>query len=271
MTLAPSTRHHAAQPIPLAILFEDEHLLAIDKQAGLVVHPCYKHPDGSIFNALLWHFRGTGVRPHLLQRLDNDTTGVMLVSKTPMAHARIVRAMGIQPPAGLKKEYLAVVRGTPTPPSGEIALRLLRDPSDTRRVLASDTEGKESLTRYATVGTSRSLEWALVRCEPATGRMHQLRVHLAARGWPIAGDAVYGHDAGTPAGEAPEPPACARQALHAWRVSFAHPVTRVPLTIVAPLPGDMQALLSRCGIDTPVPWNAPTSRNCSSRPPRRAW
>jgi len=147
----------------------------------------------------------------------------------------------------------------------------IRDPSDTRRVLASDTEGKESLTRYETVGTSRSQEWALVRCEPATGRMHQLRIHLAARGWPIAGDAVYGHNAGTAAGEAPEPPTCARQALHAWRVSFAHPVTRVPLTIVAPLPGDMQALLSRCGIDTPAPWNAPTSRNCSSRPPRPAW
>lgn len=242
-------RHHDPQPIPLAILYEDEHLLALDKQAGLVVHPCYKHPDGSIFNALLWHLLGTGVRPHLLQRLDKDTTGVMLVSKTPVAHAGIVRAMRVQPPAGLKKEYLAVVRGTPSPPSGEIALRLLRDPSDTRRVMASDTEGRESLTRYETVGTSPSRTWALVRCEPATGRMHQLRVHLAARGWPIAGDAVYGDDAGGAPGLASERPWCARQALHAWRVSFAHPVTRVPLTIVAPLPGDMQALLSRCGID----------------------
>ncbi|RPJ75914.1 MAG: RluA family pseudouridine synthase [Acidobacteria bacterium] len=225
-----------AQPLPLNVLFEDEHLMAVCKQAGVVAHPCYKHPDGTVFNALLWHLRGTGVHPHLLQRLDKNTSGVMLVSKTMQAHAAVVRAMQR---GGVRKEYLAMVHGKPVPATGEIILRLRRDPADSRRVAASETDGKESRTGYRMLASSAEVGVSLLLCELFTGRMHQLRVHLAARGWPLVGDPVYG------IGE--EGGAMTRQALHAWRVSFTHPTDKRPLVITAPVPPDMAALLERLG------------------------
>ncbi len=235
MTESPTSRHEP-QPLPLRVLFEDEHLLAVDKAAGVVAHPGYKHAAGSVFNALLWHLRGTGVHPHLLQRLDKDTSGVMLVSKTMRAHAVVVRAMQRGRPGAVRKEYLAVVSGSPAPASGEIALRLRRDPDDTRRVVASAVDGKESLTRYSTLGRSATANVSVLLCQPVTGRMHQIRVHLAACGWPLVGDRVYG-----PADQSAVP--IARQALHAWRLSLTHPVSRAPLAITAPVPPDMTALL----------------------------
>jgi 23S rRNA pseudouridine1911/1915/1917 synthase len=234
-------RRHAPQPLPLEVLYEDDDIMAVCKEAGVVVHPCYKHPDGSVFNALLWHLRGTGVHPHLLQRLDKDTSGVMLVSKTMKAHAVIVRAMRPGVTGGVQKEYVAVVHGAPAPPSGEIAMRLRRNPADSRRVLASETEGRESLTRYATLAHSTTCGLAVLRCNLVTGRMHQIRAHLAARGWPLVGDPVYG--AGDRDGEF-----MARQALHAWRVSFRHPVSNAPVVVTAPFPPDIAALLERIGV-----------------------
>ena len=222
------------------MLFEDDHLLAVAKEAGVVAHPCYKHPDGTLFNALLWHLRGTGVHPHLLQRLDKHTSGVLLVSKTMRAHGAMVRAMQRGPAGGVRKEYLAVVHGVPQPPAGEIALRLRRDPSDSRRVAASLTDGKESRTGYRTLVSSGAHAKSLVLCELFSGRMHQLRAHLAASGWPLVGDPVYGtgdHVSG----------AITRQALHAWRVSFPHPADGRRLAITAPLPPDMVALLEGLG------------------------
>jgi 23S rRNA pseudouridine1911/1915/1917 synthase len=245
-----TARSHRPQALPLDILYEDDHLLAVNKQPGIVVHPAYKHPDGSVFNALLWHLQETGVHPHLLQRLDRQTSGVMLVSKSAAAHARVIRAMRLPPPAGLRKEYLAVVHGVPEPPTGEIRCRLGRDPADTRRVVVSETEGKDSTTRYARLSCSPAGDLSLVHCELVTGRMHQVRVHLASRGWPIVGDDVYA---------ALPPRAChgmTRQALHAWRVSLPHPITNAPLVITAPIPEDMARLLAETGLDTgetPVP------------------
>jgi 23S rRNA pseudouridine1911/1915/1917 synthase len=271
-----------APPLPLDVLFEDDHLLAISKAAGMVAHPCYRHPDGTVFDALLAHLGGTGIRPHLLQRLDKGTSGVMLASKTMTAHAAVVRAMARRSGGGVRKEYLAVVHGAPEPASGEIALRLRRDPADSRRVAASDTEGKESVTRYTVMASSLSdrrgmagssepeagtLLASLVLCQPLTGRMHQIRVHLAARGWPIVGDPVYGEaQAPSPSrASTPKPEACDtsersaagtgidRQALHAWRVSLAHPVTGAPLVITAPIPSDVAALLDHLGLAGCVP------------------
>jgi 23S rRNA pseudouridine1911/1915/1917 synthase len=248
-TLPAPVRRVPAQPqdLSLEVLFEDEHLLAVNKPAGIVTHPSYKHADGTLFNALLWHLRATPLRPRLLGRLDKDTSGVVLVSKTRLAHAGVVNAMR----AGkVRKEYLAVVHGAPRPSSGEIGLSLHRDPADVRRVTVSDSEGKQSLTRYDTLsfgwlrppgGNVRDdgsgvTRMALMRCELVTGRMHQIRVHLAARGWPIVGDRTYG--AGL-AGLAHT----ARHALHAWRVSLAHPVTGDHLAIIAPVPADIRELM----------------------------
>jgi 23S rRNA pseudouridine1911/1915/1917 synthase len=205
------------------------------------------------------------ITPRLLHRLDKDTSGVVLVSKRKPAHAAIVRAMRA---GAVRKEYLAVVQGVPRPASGTIALRLRRDPSDTRRVAVAESEGKESVTRYETLSVSGSARpsvnptsdtghrtpdddrpsaLSLVRCELVTGRMHQIRVHLAARGWPIVGDGVYGCATGLKTGG----PTFQRQALHAWRVSLSHPVTGVPLVIVAPVPDDMRALIEAADLRVP--------------------
>jgi 23S rRNA pseudouridine1911/1915/1917 synthase len=228
--------------IPLEVLYEDGDLMAVSKPAGVVAHPCYKHADGTLFDALVAYLDGTGFHPRLLQRLDKGTSGVMLISKTMAAHAAVVRAMARRGPGGVKKEYLAVVHGTPDPPEGEIALRLRRDPADSRRVVASESEGKESVTRYRVVaGPRRDSHLCLLVCEPQSGRMHQIRVHLSTRGWPIVGDPVYG------AAAEPEATSIDRQALHAWRVSLSHPITGAPLVITAPIPDDLTAL--------PLPWS----------------
>jgi len=218
-----------AEAIALDILYEDEWLIAINKPAGMVVHPTYKHATGTLLGGVLWHLRG---RPHtapgIVSRLDKDTSGVLLVALTPVVHARIQRDAA----AGrVRKEYLAVVRGTPRPPRGTITLPLARDPDDRRRVVATAT-GQRSETRYEVVSARGSM--ALVRCELVTGRTHQIRVHLSASGWPIVGDRVYGEaDA-----------QMARQALHAHRLRFTHPVSGAAMDIAAPLPGDVEELLA---------------------------
>ena len=221
------------EPIELAILYEDDWLIAIDKPPGMVVHPTYKNWSGTLLNGLLWHVRGrTGVEPRIVTRLDKDTSGIVLVALNADVHAQIQRDSAGQ---RVRKEYLAVVLGAPTPTTGTIALPLARSISDRRRVVV-DPCGKESETRYEVISQLYGpYDLSLVRCELVTGRTHQIRVHLAARGWPVLGDAVYG-----------EPhPAVSRQALHAWRASMPHPATRAPLTIEAPLPTDLQPLVDQ--------------------------
>jgi 23S rRNA pseudouridine1911/1915/1917 synthase len=222
----------AAEAGALAILYEDQSLIAINKPPGTVVHPSYKQAAGTLLNALLWHLRDRpGLTPGILTRLDKDTSGVVLVALTPGVHAALQRDAA----AGrITKQYLALVAGVPRPRSGRITLPLARDPADRRRVIPL-ASGAASETRYEVVSPPGRIRPAtsLVRCELVTGRTHQIRVHLSARGWPIVGDRVYG---------APHAQ-LARQALHAWRIALPHPVTREPLVIEASLPDDMAALL----------------------------
>lgn len=235
------------EAVPLTVLFEDDYLLVVDKPAGLVVHPSYKHPDGTLFNALLWHARAwpPGARPGLVQRLDRDTSGVLLVAKTRAVHAALQRAMY----AGrVEKRYLAVVHGRPTPLRGRIDEPLGRDLGDRRRVVTAAT-GRPSVTFYERLAASgrgaRSV--SLVECRLGTGRMHQIRVHFASRGWPIVGDAAYGlrpADA-TSTGH----PTLARHALHAWRLAFPHPVTGATLSLESRVPDDLRRLLGSVGLD----------------------
>ncbi len=217
-----------AQEGPLAVLHEDDALLAVDKPPGLVVHPTYKQTDHTLLNALIWRLRDRpDLRPSILTRLDKDTSGLVLVALTSAVHATVQRDAA----AGLvRKEYVAVVSGTPRPGQGRITLALGRDPDDRRRVVTTPA-GAPSETRY-TVAASNGVRSRLV-CELVTGRTHQIRVHLASMGWPIVGDRAYGEPS-------PEIP---RQALHAWRVTLPHPLTREPLTITAPVPSDIAALL----------------------------
>ena len=228
------------EALEVAVVYEDDSLISIDKPPGMVVHPTYKNWSGTMLNALLWHVRGRpGIEPSIVTRLDKDTSGLVLVALRPELHARIQRDAA----AGrMKKEYLAIVRGAPTPARGSIALALARSTEDRRRVVVTRT-GQHCQTEYEVLSTwggggpegpPLHARYSLVRCELVTGRTHQIRVHLAARGWPIAGDASYGE----------AHPALARQALHAWRLSLPHPVTREALQLEAPVPQDLRALLA---------------------------
>jgi 23S rRNA pseudouridine1911/1915/1917 synthase len=216
---------------PLDVIHEDEQLLVLNKPAGMVVHPTYKNTSGTLLNAILWHFRNQpDAQPGILTRLDKGTSGVVVVALTSSAHATLQR----DGDAGrMVKEYLAVVHGTPEPPSGRIVLPLGRDATDRRLVVVRD-DGAHAETQYEVVERITK-DTTLVRCTLVTGRTHQIRVHLAACGCPIVGDAAYGRS-GDP---------IPRQALHAWRVSLVHPVTRDRIELEAPVPADIRSLLHR--------------------------
>jgi len=213
-----------AEPVPLDILYEDDAVMAINKPAGMVVHPSFRNSSGTLLNGVLWRMRDKkDVRPGLVSRLDKDTSGVVVVALSPGVHARIQRDAR----AGrVDKQYLAIVRGTPQPVEGRITLPLRRDPSDRRKVVV-DPAGAPSETRYSSIVNRDG--YSLVKCDLLTGRTHQIRVHLAANGWPVAGDLTYG----TP------DPLVRRQALHAWRITFPHPQSQQILTIEAPMPEDI--------------------------------
>jgi 23S rRNA pseudouridine1911/1915/1917 synthase len=222
-------RRPEAEDVPLSVLYEDECVLVVDKPAGMVVHPTYKNWSGTLLNGLLWRVRDRGpIVPSIVTRLDKQTSGLVLVALSAEIHARLQRDAG----AGLvRKQYLAVVHGTPEITSGTIELPLARSPNDRRRVIVTDA-GQPSATRYEVLGAAGGL--SLVRCELVTGRTHQIRVHLAHRGWPIIGDEVYGRPH----------PLVTRQALHAWRIGLTHPVTRQLLEIEAKVPLDLQQVMS---------------------------
>jgi 23S rRNA pseudouridine1911/1915/1917 synthase len=236
----------AAEESAIRVLFEDDYLLAIDKPAGVVVHPAYKHATGTMMNALLWHARDwkTGDRPSLVGRLDKQTSGIVVVAKTATVHAALQRTWRES-----EKDYLAVVHGRVNVARGEIDLRLARDRRHRRMMVASTTAGAPSITRF--VRLARGDRLSLLRCRLITGRTHQIRVHLAARGWPLVGDRVYGNPGALPSAD-PEVTtavrAFPRQALHAWRMTLTHPVTRDRLSVEAPVPPDIERLLAVSGL-----------------------
>jgi 23S rRNA pseudouridine1911/1915/1917 synthase len=187
--------------------------------------------NGLLERARAWP---TGSAPALLGRLDKLTSGIVIVSKRSTVHAALQRAMAAN---RMDKDYLAIVRGKPSPVRGTIDLALDRDPWDRRRVTVTDRGGQPSVTKYERLATTGN--FSLVRCRLITGRTHQIRVHLAAKGWPIVGDANYGRIPGD---------TFPRQALHAWRVSLRQPRTGHELVVESPLPDDMRALADALGL-----------------------
>jgi 23S rRNA pseudouridine1911/1915/1917 synthase len=242
------------QAIPFTILYEDADLIVLDKPAGLVVHPAPGNYDGTLVNALLAHcgpgFTGIGAerRPGIVHRLDKDTSGVMVVAKTQLANDVLTNAFAAR---DLERAYVALCWGLPIPPSGEIEGAIGRDKRDRKRMALVTHGGKPALTRYRTLrawGTSVGTSLALLECRLATGRTHQIRVHLSASGHPVVGDPLYirrvpsaAKTVGQPLrGELLDFP---RQALHAASLGFAHPRTGTMLRFQAAVPDDMAALI----------------------------
>ncbi len=220
------------QDIPFTAVYEDEHLIVVDKPAGLPVHPGPGHPDGTLVNALLARcpdIRGIGgeLRPGIVHRLDLDTSGLMVVAKTQLAHQRLTESLKNRE---FHKEYSAVAVGMVTPESGAIDAPIARDPRH-RQKMAVDAGGRAARTRYETI---EELEGhTLLNLVLETGRTHQIRVHLAYLGYPLLGDGVYGK----------AHPLIGRQFLHAARLGFNHPVTGAWLQHSSHLPADLASAL----------------------------
>ncbi len=230
---APATA--AAEAIPLRVVYEDDALVVVDKPAGMVVHPAPGNLSGTLVNALLGRYAtlpGEPFRPGIVHRLDKDTSGLIVVARTPSALAALA---GSFKQRQVHKEYLALVVGTPCPPVGRISGEIGRDPRQRQRMAVVAMGGREADTTYRTLETLGG--YSLLEVVLGTGRTHQIRVHFRAMGLPIAGDAVYGRPA----------PALglSRQFLHAARLRFAHPVSGEELDLQAPLPPDLARALER--------------------------
>jgi 23S rRNA pseudouridine1911/1915/1917 synthase len=236
----------AAQGIALDIRFEDAHLIVIDKPAGMVVHPAPGNPEGTLVNALLAHcgssLSGIGGirRPGIVHRLDKDTSGLMVVAKTEAAHHALSRDFAAR---RIDRAYAAFVWGLPAPPAGEIAGNIGRSTVNRKKMaVVGEGRGKPAVTRYR-VERAFQAHAALVECRLATGRTHQIRVHLADFGHPLIGDPVYGRRAGRSLVRASQMSAriaeFSRQALHARLLGFTHPVEERHLEFHSPLPADL--------------------------------
>ncbi len=222
----------------LRVLLEDAHLLAVDKPAGLVMHPAYKHPDRTLADAVFARQAGRGEgRPWLLHRLDRETSGVVLFAKTEQARRSLVRQFERRT---VQKRYLALVVGALARAEGLIEAPLARDPADRRRTIVVEG-GQPATTRYRVLAARDS--YALVLAEPITGRTHQIRAHLAWLGAPIAGDARYLDEAH------PAAPLASHALLHAWRIGFRHPASGEAVAIRAPLPADFAASIETLGLE----------------------
>ncbi|MBI4506327.1 MAG: RluA family pseudouridine synthase [Chloroflexi bacterium] len=225
-----------AEELPLAVVYEDDDLLVVDKPAGLVAHPAPGHPRGTLANAVLGHWRGEravgsdGLRLGLVHRLDKDTSGLVVVARHPAAQADLVRQMQ---QGHVEKRYLALVRGQPSPSAGVVDAPIGRDPRDRTR-MAVRPQGRPARTRYRTVELLG--RYALLELTLETGRTHQIRVHCRAIGHPIVGDPVYG--------VVEQRLGLARQFLHAAALRFAHPRDGRPLAFTSALPPDLAAALA---------------------------
>ena len=226
------------EDIPLTVVFEDEHMLVVDKAPGMVVHPAPGHFTGTLVNALLHRcpdLSGIGgvARPGIVHRLDQDTSGLLVVAKTQAAMDGLTRAFASH--KSLTKTYLAVCHGRPRLDAGRIENLIGRHPVDRKRMAIVEKNGKLAITNWKVLGPGKA-GTSLVECVIETGRTHQIRVHMASLGCPVIGDRVYGKGALDRKLE----PVPERQMLHAWRLKLWHPVFGVEMSLEAPIPPDMK-------------------------------
>ena len=232
-----------AEPIPLDIIFEDEYLLALNKPTGIVVHPAPGHYTGTLVNALLYHCKdlsgiGGVERPGIVHRLDKDTSGLVLVAKTELAHKNLAAQFKKRE---IHKEYLAIVKGNVKKDTGLVNASIGRHKIHRKKMDTRALNGREASTEYQVV--YRGKDWSYLTLWPKTGRTHQIRVHLASIHHPVIGDLLYG-------GKSPNLK-MPRQALHAHRLELKHPVLDSDLSFKAPLPPDMEIFLQNHGYSLP--------------------
>ena len=247
------------EDIPLDIVFEDEDMVVVNKRPGMVVHPAPGHFTGTLVNALLHHcpnLSGIGgvARPGIVHRLDQDTSGLIVIAKSQIAMDGLVQAFSSH--RNIEKTYLAVIHGRPRLNAGRIENLIGRHPVDRKRMAIVEKNGKVAVTNYKVKvggeGEQRNEDnlsvhrspsplafTSLVECRIETGRTHQIRVHMASLGCPVIGDKVYGK----PALDKKLDPVPARQMLHAWKLKLWHPVKRVEMAFEAPVPEDMTPYL----------------------------
>jgi 23S rRNA pseudouridine1911/1915/1917 synthase len=249
----------AAEPqpeaIPLKVLFEDAHLIVIDKPAGMAAHPGPGTESGTLVNALLHHcsasLSGIGgvARPGIVHRLDKDTSGVMVAAKTDAAHQGLSALFAAH---DIERVYIALTRGAPHPARGVIEGAIARSTHDRKKMALVKTGGRHAVTHYVVetaFGSAAKPLAARVACRLETGRTHQIRVHLASKGAPCLGDPTYGSGpAAEPVRRAMAEAGLQRQALHAAVLGFRHPVTGEQLRFESPLPPDMAALQALLGV-----------------------
>ena len=232
----PETITLVPEAIPLTIIYQDGDIIVLDKPAGLTVHPAPGHPSGTLVNALLAacpDLRGIAgtLRPGIVHRLDKDTSGLMVVAKNDRAQRALQRQLKDR---DVRKTYLALVRGVPAPREGTIAAPIGRHPKN-RKKMAVVADGREATTRYRVREEIAGGQYSLLEVEPVTGRTHQIRVHLAAVGHPVVGDATYGRPSA----------AVGRQFLHAHKLAFAMPLGGRTVEFESPLPADLREALSQ--------------------------
>jgi 23S rRNA pseudouridine1911/1915/1917 synthase len=254
-----------AQDLPLSIVFEDAHLIVLDKVAGMAMHPASGSPDRTVVNALLHHCReslsgiGGVARPGIVHRIDKETTGLVVCAKSDAAHAGLAKQFAKHT---IERVYYAVTRAAPLPKNGVVDAPLARSPDDRRKmgVTRNVDAGKRAVTHYWTIEAFGQIAGqavgrhaaALLECRLETGRTHQIRAHMAHLGCPLIGDPLYGKQRGFKlegAGPAQDAAKAAveafpRQALHAAVLGFVHPVTGESHRFEAPLPADMAGLLA---------------------------
>jgi len=234
------------EAIPLEVLYEDPHLLVVNKPAGMVVHPSLGNRSGTLVNALLAHctpLSGIGgvERPGIVHRLDKDTSGALVIAKDDETHRELARQFKDR---RVQKLYLAIAWGNLQPSEGVIAAAVGRHPVHRQKMSTHARAGREAVTEFRVLERLGML--TLVELRPRTGRTHQIRVHMAAIGHPLFGDPTYGHSPRdfTQSPLAPQVAWFRRQALHASTLAFTHPITRQWMACCAPLPPDMECLLT---------------------------
>lgn len=232
-----------AEKIPLDVMYQDDAVIVINKPANMVVHPGVGNHSGTVVNAVLGLDEGmteeefpNPMRPGIVHRLDKDTTGCLCIARTPKALWKLSRSFAER---DVEKTYLAVVYGSPLPHAAVLKSNIGRNPGDRQKMMVlrdSDPNGKEAVTSYRTIrqGVWEGIKVSLLQVRLYTGRTHQIRVHMSHAGYPLIGEKLYNRGRSCPA---------ERQMLHAWKLSFPHPVTGEQLSFEAPIPDDLRAII----------------------------